>query len=336
MVVSSVQKTTGGNTQPSLPWIRGILFVWDIHTIQDFCIISFEKWKRGWTLTTSQCTITYFRTQRTVTENTKVAWQGLDCTHLHGILQTKPWHCPASWHPRRRIPRTPAPRKARTASGTWPTAGARPPARTSPEGPTSGRSAGARTRWRSPSPRSGTAVAPGTAWWCPGGWAAWCWRRRWSLGCPETRRASRRWRGRRSRRSKGRRAGRRRGWRRTRRPWGWGRWRSCSWSSGVLAGAEPWPRCRRRWRWRPGRPGRRSTRAAATPLPTLTWRRPTPDQLPASSLALLLPARVPLPPKRSLFRFRSQGRIPILLPVMLRTSLRLKESLVLQSVRTRG
>ena len=43
--------------------------------IQDYFIISSEKLERGWTLTTSQYTIAhilYFKTQRTVTENTKV------------------------------------------------------------------------------------------------------------------------------------------------------------------------------------------------------------------------------------------------------------------------
>ena len=43
--------------------------------IRDYFIISSEKLKRGWTLTTSQYTITsilYFKTQRTVIENTKV------------------------------------------------------------------------------------------------------------------------------------------------------------------------------------------------------------------------------------------------------------------------
>ena len=43
--------------------------------IQDYFIISSEKLKCGWTLTTSQYTIThilYFKTQRTVIENTKV------------------------------------------------------------------------------------------------------------------------------------------------------------------------------------------------------------------------------------------------------------------------
>ena len=43
--------------------------------IQDYFIISSEKPKQDWTLTTSQYTIThilYFKTQRTVTKNTKV------------------------------------------------------------------------------------------------------------------------------------------------------------------------------------------------------------------------------------------------------------------------
>ena len=43
--------------------------------IQDYFIISSEKLKRGWTLTTSQYTgthILYFKTQRAVIENTKV------------------------------------------------------------------------------------------------------------------------------------------------------------------------------------------------------------------------------------------------------------------------
>ena len=43
--------------------------------IQDYFIISFQKLKRGWTLTTSQYTIThtvYFRTKKTVIKNTKV------------------------------------------------------------------------------------------------------------------------------------------------------------------------------------------------------------------------------------------------------------------------
>ena len=45
--------------------------------IQDYFIISSKKLKHGWTLTTSQYTIThtvYFKTQRTVTENAKYIW----------------------------------------------------------------------------------------------------------------------------------------------------------------------------------------------------------------------------------------------------------------------
>ena len=44
-----------------------------VFKIQDYFIILSEKLKHGWTLTTSQYTITrivYFKTQRTVTENT--------------------------------------------------------------------------------------------------------------------------------------------------------------------------------------------------------------------------------------------------------------------------
>ena len=49
-------------------FVRGLGF-----KIQDYFIISSEKLKRGWTSTTSQYTIThivYFKTQRTVIENT--------------------------------------------------------------------------------------------------------------------------------------------------------------------------------------------------------------------------------------------------------------------------
>ena len=47
----------------------------EYRAIQDYFIISSEKLKHGWTLTTSQYTIThiiYFKTQKTVVENTKV------------------------------------------------------------------------------------------------------------------------------------------------------------------------------------------------------------------------------------------------------------------------
>ena len=65
--------TQGGTStlsrSTSLRWV-------DLHVcvyIQDYFIISWEKLKRGWTLTTSQYTIThivYFKIQRTVIENT--------------------------------------------------------------------------------------------------------------------------------------------------------------------------------------------------------------------------------------------------------------------------
>ena len=45
--------------------------------IQDYFIISSEKLKRGWTFTTSQYTVidtVYFKTQRTVIENTNVTY----------------------------------------------------------------------------------------------------------------------------------------------------------------------------------------------------------------------------------------------------------------------
>ena len=53
---------------------QGIHRMWGFK-IQDYYIISSEKLKCGWTLTASQYTIThivYFKTQRTVIENTKV------------------------------------------------------------------------------------------------------------------------------------------------------------------------------------------------------------------------------------------------------------------------
>ena len=72
--------------------------------VLDYFIISSEKFKCGWTLTTSQYTIThsvYFKTQRTVFENTKLIVQhyrhttksasswALTCNYLIKWMSTK-------------------------------------------------------------------------------------------------------------------------------------------------------------------------------------------------------------------------------------------------------
>ena len=58
--------------------LKGTVFCFGVERlvkIQDYFIISSDKLKRGWTLTTSRYTTThivYFKTQRTIVENTKV------------------------------------------------------------------------------------------------------------------------------------------------------------------------------------------------------------------------------------------------------------------------
>ena len=76
LVVDAAETCSGWGWKwlPFREWLL-ITFSLGIQETQDYFIISSEKLKHGWTLTTPQYTIThilYFKTQRTVIENTKV------------------------------------------------------------------------------------------------------------------------------------------------------------------------------------------------------------------------------------------------------------------------